>query len=83
MDTATTATILMVIIHMDITHTVLSIPTDGMVTILMAMALADWAGEVTVMEMAGTETGMVVDGEAQTGVVKHQMLHNIIVDPQV
>jgi hypothetical protein len=42
----------MVIIHMDITHTVLSIPTDGMVTILMAMDLADWAVEVTVMEMA-------------------------------
>jgi hypothetical protein len=57
----------MVIIHMDITHTVLSIPMDGMVTILMAMALADWAVEVTVMEMDGTETemagmGMVVDG---------------------
>jgi hypothetical protein len=78
----------MVIIYMDITHTVLSIPMDGMVTILMAMALADWAGEVTAMEMAGTETEMagmvmVVDGEAQTWVVKHQMLHTITVDLQV
>jgi short subunit dehydrogenase-like uncharacterized protein len=66
----------MVIIYMDITHTVLSIPMDGMVTILMAMALADWAGEVTAMVM-------VVDGEAQTWVVKHQMLHTITVDLQV
>jgi hypothetical protein len=51
-----------------------------MVKILMAMALADWAVEVTAMEMAGMV--MVVDGEAQTWVVKHQMLHTIIVDLQ-
>ncbi len=79
---------LTVTIHMDITHTVLSIPTEVMVTILMATALADWGGVVTVMEMAGTETEMVgmemaVDGEAQTVAVKHQMLHTIIVDLQV
>ncbi len=87
-DTVTTATIRMVTMHMDITHTVLSIPTEVMVTILMATALADWVGEVTVMEMDGTETEMVgmemaVDGEAQTEVVKHQMLHTIIADQQV
>lgn len=75
-------------IHMDIIHTVLSIPTEVMVTILMATVLADWVGVVTVMEMAGTETEMVgmemaVDGEAQTEVVKHQMLRTIIVDLQV
>lgn len=79
---------LTVTIHMDITHTVLSIPTEVMVTILMATALADWGGVVTVMEMAGTETEMVgmemaVDGEAQSEAVKHQMLHTIIVDLQV
>jgi hypothetical protein len=77
-----------VTIHMDITHTVLSIPTEVMVTILMATALADWVGVVTVMEMAGTETEMVgmemaVDGEAQTEVVKPQMLRTIIADLQV
>ena len=58
----------------------------------------DWVGEVTVMEMGGTETelvgmemagtGMVgmemaVVGEAQTEVVKHRMLHTIIADLQV
>ena len=79
---------LTVTIHMDIIHTVLSIPTEVMVTILMATALADWGGVVTVMEMAGTETEMVgmemaVDGEAQSEAVKHQMLHTIIVDLQV
>lgn len=79
---------LTVTIHMDITHTVLSIPTEVIVTILMATVLADWVGVVTVMEMAGTETEMVgmemaVDGEVQTEVVKHQMLHTIIVDLQV
>lgn len=79
-----------VTIHMDITHTVLSIPTEVTVTILMATVLADWVGVVTVMEMAGTETEMemvgmemAVDGEVQTEVVKHQMLHTIIVDLQV
>ena len=87
-DTETTATIRMVIMHMDITHTVLSIPTEVMVTILMATALADWVGEVTVMEMDGTETEtvgmeMAVVGEAQTEAVKHPMLQTIIVDPQV
>ena len=86
--TAITDITLTVTIHMDITHTVLSIPTEVMVTILMATALADWGGVVTVMEMAGTETEMVgmemaVDGEAQTVAVKHQMLHTIIVDLQV
>ncbi len=79
---------LTVTIHMDITHTVLSIPTEVTVTILMATVSADWVGVVTVMEMAGTETEMVgmemaVDGEVQTEVVKHQMLHTIIVDLQV
>lgn len=78
----------MVIIHLDIIHTVLSIPTEVMVTIRMATVLADWVGVVTVMEMVGTETEMVgmemaVDGEAQTEAVKHQMLHTIIVDLQV
>lgn len=86
--TAITDITLTVTIHMDITHTVLSIPTEVMVTILMATALADWGGVVMVMEMVGTETDMVgmemaVDGEAQTEVVKHQMLRTIIVDLQV
>ena len=48
----------------------------------------DWVGEVTVMETGGTETEMggmemAEDGEAQMEVVKHQMLHTIIVDLQV
>jgi hypothetical protein len=82
-DTIHTVLTIMVLIH-----TVLSIPTEVMVTILMATALADWDGEVTVMEMDGTETEMVgmemaVDGEAQTEAVKHPMLHTIIADQPV
>jgi hypothetical protein len=77
----------MVTIHMDITPIVLSIPMEVMVTIHTAMAQVDWVGEVTVMETGGTEAEMAgmemaEDGEAQMEVVKHQMLHTIIVDLQ-
>lgn len=86
---AVTDITLTVTIHMDITHTVLSIPTEVMVTILMATVLADWVGVVMATDgwvTVGTTTvgmEMAEVGEAQTEAVKHPMLQTIIVDPQV